>query len=141
MALQKRIRRGHDSARVLMRARVLLKSDDGMSETVIAQALDITSRTVSMVRKRFFQEGLERALFDKPRPGAQRKLDGKQEAFLIAVACSKPPEGREHWTLKLLANEVVQLDFAESISPETVRQVLKKATSSRGKRNNGASLR
>lgn len=141
MALQKRIRSGHDSARVLMRARVLLKSDDGMSETVIAQALDITSRTVSMVRKRFCQEGLERALFDKPRPGAQRKLDGKQEAFLIAVACSKPPEGREHWTLKLLANQVVQFDFAESISPETVRQVLKKATSSHGKRNSGASLR
>lgn len=141
MALQKRVRSGHDSARVLMRARVLLKSAEGMSETQIAQALDISSRTVSMVRMRFCRESLERALFDKPRPGGQRKLDGKQEAYLIAVACSQPPQGRCHWTLKLLADKVVQLDFADSISPETVRQVLKKAISSRGKKSSGAFLR
>lgn len=139
--LQKRIRSGHDSARVLMRARVLLKADEGIGETAIAQALEIHPRTVQKVRQRFCQGGLERALHEKSRPGAQRKLDGRQEAHLIAVACSTPPNGREHWSLKLLADEVVKLEFADSISPETVRQVLKNATSSRGKRRSGASLK
>jgi transposase len=124
-----------------MRARVLLKADEGVGETQIAQALDIHRRTGEKVRQRYCESGLERALHEKPRPGAQRKFDGKQEAHLIAVACSTPPDGRAHWTLKLLADEVVKLELAESISPETVRQVLKKATSSHGKNRNGASLR
>jgi transposase len=136
--LQKRIRSGHDGARVLMRARILLKADEGVGETAIAEALDIHPRTVEKIRRRYCEGGLARALHEKPRPGAQRKLDGKQEAHLIAVACSKPPEGREHWTLKLLADEVVKLELAESIAPETVRQILKKATSSPGRKRNGA---
>jgi transposase len=136
--LQKRIRSGSDSARVLMRARILLKADEGIGETEIAEALDVHPRTVEKVRQRYSEGGLARALHEKARPGGQRKLDGKQEAHLIAVACSTPPEGREHWTLKLLANEVVKLELAESISPETVRQILKKATSSLGRKRNGA---
>ena len=139
--LERRIRSGHDSARVLMRARVLLKADEGLGETAIAQALEIHPRTVEKIRQRFCQEGLERALHERPRPGAQRKLNGKQEAYLIAVACTNPPDGHEHWTLKLLAEKVVKLEFAESISPETVRQALKKTNSSRGKKRSGAFLR
>lgn len=135
--LAQKIRRGHESARVLTRARILLKADAGKGETDIAQALEVSAVMVEQVRRRFCEGGLQRALFDKPRPGAQRKLDGKQEAHLIAVACSPAPGGHEHWTLKLLADEVVRLELAESIAPETVRQILKKATSSRGKSRNG----
>lgn len=119
--LGQKIWRGHESARVLTRARILLKADAGQSETEIAQALEVNAVIVEQVRRRFCEGRLQRALFDKPRPGAQRKLDGKQEAHLIAVACSTLPNGREHWTLKLLADEVVKLEFAESISPEAVR--------------------
>ncbi len=136
--LRKRISSGHDGARVLMRARVLLKADEGTGETEIAQALEIHPRTVEKVRQRYCEGGLERALHEKPRPGAQRKLDGKQEAHLIAVACSDPPDGRQHWTLKLLADEVVKLEFTDTISPETVRQILKKTNSSHGKKRSGA---
>ena len=78
------------------------------------------------IRKRLVEEGLEHALREQPRPGQRRKLSGKQEAHVIAVACSTPPEGRGRWTLRLLAGKVVELGFAPSISPETVRQMLKK---------------
>lgn len=138
ISLQKRIRSGHDGARVLMRARILLKADKGISETEIAKALEVNTRTVEKVRQRFCQEGLDRALHEKPRPGGKHKFDGKQEAHLVALACSTPPDGREHWTLKLLADKVVQLEMAESVSPETVRLVLKKTISSRGKKRSGA---
>jgi transposase len=84
------------------------------------------------VRQRFVEEGLESALNERPRPGQRRKLDGKQEAHLVAVACSQAPAGHARWTLQLLADKVVELEFADSISPETVRQVLKKTNSSRG---------
>ncbi len=81
-----------------------------------------------MVRicKRFVEEGLEAALRDRPRPGAQRQLDGKQEALLIALACSVPPDGRTRWTMQLLANKLVELRVVEAISDETVRRTLKK---------------
>ena len=94
--------------------------------------------TVSRVRQRFVEGGLERALNDRPRPGQQRKLDGKQEAHLVAVACSSAPEGHTRWTLQLLADRVVKLELADSISRETVRQILKKTNSSRGRRRSGA---
>ncbi len=97
--------------------------------------------TVSRVRRRFVEGGLERALNDRPRPGQRRKLDGKQEAHLVAVACSSAPEGHTRWTLRLLADRVVKLEFTDSISRETVRQLLKKTNSSRGRRRNGAYLR
>ena len=84
--------------------------------------------TVWRTRKRFAEEGLERALQERPRPGPQCKLDGKEEAHLIAVACSQAPEGHSHWTLRLLADKAVELGFADSMSYETVRRTLKKPT-------------
>ena len=87
------------------------------------------------------EEGLEAAINDRPRPGQERKLDGKQEAHLIAIACSAAPEGHTHWTLQLLADQVVELEFADSISLETVRQMLKKTNSSRGRSRSGVSPR
>ena len=88
----------------------------------------VNAATVARVRKRFVEEGLEAAINDRPRPGRERKLDGKQEAHLVAIACSSPPEGHINWTLHLLANKVVEMDLAGSISLETVRQILKKRT-------------
>jgi len=96
-----------------------------------------SAATVYRTRRRFVEEGLE-ALNERPRPGQPRKLTGKAEAHLIAVACSDPPEGHTHWTMRLLAGKVVELGFAESVSPETVRQTLKKTNLSPGRRSNGA---
>jgi hypothetical protein len=89
------------------------------------------------IRKRFVDEGLEAALCERPRPGGQRKLDGKQEAFLIALACSTPPQGRTSWTMQLLAAKLVELQVIDAISDETVRRTLKKTSSSRGRRRRG----
>lgn len=134
-------RKGKSSARKVKRTLILCKADEGLKDQEIAQALLVGAATVSRVRQRFVEEGLESALNERPRPGQRRKLDGKQEAHLVAVACSQPPAGHARWTLKLLAEKVVELEYADSISPETVRQVLKKTNSSRGRRRNGASRR
>ena len=135
------IRKGKASARKLTRARALLKADEGLSDEEVAQALHLGSATVGRVRKRFVEEGLESALNERPRPGQRIKLNGKQQAHLIAVACSHPPQGHARWTLRLLAGKVVELGWALSISPETVRQVLKKQNSSPGRKSSGAFLR
>jgi transposase len=129
--------RGKGSARRLSRAHVLLQADTGLSDDAIAQALHLGTATVERIRKRFVEEGLEAALSERPRPGGQRKLDGKQEAFLIALACSAPPEGRTCWTMQLLADRLVALQVVEAISDETVRRTLKKTRSSRGRRRPG----
>ena len=134
-------RRGKSSARKVKRSLILCKADGGLTDQQVAEAVMVGPSTVSRVRQRFVEGGLERALNDRPRPGKQRKLDGKQEAHLVAVACSAAPEGHTRWTLRLLADQVVKLEFTESISRETVRQVLKKTNSSRGRRRNGAYLR
>ena len=118
--------KGRSSARKVKRALALLRADEGMSDPKIAEAISMNADTVARVRKRFAEEGLERALNERPRPGQKRKLDGRQEAHLVAVACSDPPEGHTHWTLRLLADKVVELGFSEGISPETIRQILKK---------------
>ena len=130
-------RRGKSSARKVKRSLILCKADEGLTDQQIADALLVSPSTVSRVRQRFAEEGLESALNERPRPGQKRKLDGKQEAHLVAVACSLAPEGRTHWTLQLLADKVVKLELADSISPETVRQVLKKTSSNRGRRRSG----
>ena len=122
--------RGKLSVRTVKRALALLKADEGLRDREIAGALLVNAATVARVRKRFIEEGLEAAINDKPRPGRERKLDGKQEARLVAIACSSPPEGHVNWTLHLLADKVVELEFAGSISLETVRQILKKTNSS-----------
>ena len=120
------LRGGKAAVRMVARARVLLKADEGYTDGAISAALEVGTATVSRIRKRFVEEGLEQALRERPRPGQRRKLSGKQEAHVIAVACSTPPEGHGRWTLRLLAGKVVELGFAPSISPETVRQMLKK---------------
>ena len=131
--------RGKPSVRTAKRARALLQADAGLRDGEIAGALLINAATVARVRKRFVEEGLEAAINDKPRPGRQRKLDGKQEAHLVAITCSNAPEGHAHWTIHLLADQVVELEFAGSISLETVRQILKKTNSNHGGKRNGAS--
>jgi transposase len=130
-------KRGTVSARRLTRAHLLLQADAGLSDEAIAQALHIGTATVERIRKRFVEEGLEAALAERPRPGGQRKLEGKQETFLIALACSTPPEGRTCWTMQLLAEQLVELRVIEAISDETVRRTLKKTSSSRGRRRPG----
>ena len=128
-------------ARKVRRALALLRADEGLPDSKIAEALSVSARDVARVRKRFVTEGLTSALNERPRPGQKRKLDGRQEAHLIAVACSDAPEGHARWSLRLLAGKVVAMGFSENISPETVRQILKKTNSSRGKGRSGASRR
>ena len=135
--------------RTVKRALSLLKADQGLRDREIADVLLVNAATVARARKRYVEEGLEAAINDRPRPGQERKLDGKQEAHpvsstgqaLIAFACSAAPEGHTHWTLQLLADKVVELEFADSISLETVRQMLKKTNSSPGRRKSGVSPR
>jgi transposase len=129
---------GKRSALTITRARILLKADqaDGgpaWQDADIAEALDCGVRTVERVRQRFVERGLEQALGRKPqdRPSRERKFDGAAEARLIALACSAPPAGRARWTLKLLADRLVELEVFESVSDEAVRRVLKKTNSSR----------
>lgn len=122
------IKKGKAPARKITRAHILLQADEGKTDAVIASALHVGISTVERTRKRFVVGNLEYALHERQRPGAKRKLDGKQEAFLIALACSDAPEGRERWTMQLLAGRLVELGVVETISQETVRRVLKKVT-------------
>jgi len=123
--LSQLIRRGKHSSRKVTRARILLLAADASTDEQIVVALKTGFATVERTRKRFVEEGLG-CLTERARCGQARKLTGKQEAHLIAVACSTPPLGRAQWTLSLLADKVVELKFADSIARETVRQVLKK---------------
>jgi transposase len=137
--LKEFIHKGVGAARKLTRARVLLKAHEGWKDAAIAEALEVSERTVGRIRERYASGGLENVLEDRIRPGVRPKLDGKQEAFLVALACSDPPEGRVSWTMQLLADRLVELKVVESISDETVRLRLKKTTSNPGKNNTGAS--
>ena len=134
---------GRRAASTLIRARILLKADVGpqgeaWDDEEIAEAFDTSLSTIHRVRQAFVEEGLEEALHRKKPTGRQyRKLDGDQEARLIAVACSQAPEGRSRWTLKLLADKLVELQVVESVSPECVRTTLKKTISSPGCRSTG----
>ena len=119
-------RKGKLSARKLARCHLLLRADEGATDSAIAEFLHLSTMTVERTRKRFVERGFEAALSDRPRPGGRRKLDGKAEAFLVALACTDTPDGREHWTMKLLADRLVQLEVVEAISDETVRRVLKR---------------
>ncbi len=134
-------RRGKSSARKVKRSLILCQADEGLSDQQVSQALLVGTATVSRVRRRFVEEGLESALNERPRPGQRQKLDGKQEAHLVAVACSSAPQGHTRWTLQLLADQVVKLELTDSISRETVRQVLKTTSSSHGRSRNGVYLR
>ena len=129
--LEQMLRRGRHSTRRLTRARILLKAADGLRDEEIADAVEVSLPTVERTRKRF-AEGRLHALEEKPRPGQKPVLDARGEARLIAAACSPAPDGREHWTLQLLAERVVALQLAESCSKDTVGRVLKKTNLNRG---------
>ena len=116
----------------MRRAQILLAAADGHSDSAIARMLHSSVSTIERTRKRFVEAGLEVALHERPRPGARAKLDGKQEAFLVALACSTPPDERTCWTMPLLADKLIELQVVEAISDETVRRVLKKTRSSPG---------
>src|SRR5215216_5255802 len=115
---------GKHAARKLKRAQMLLAADVGSSDEQIARTVVVGGSTVYRTKRRFVEGNLERALTEEPRPGAERKLTGKEEALLVATACAKPPAGRARWTLELLAGEMVKLTDHESLSPETVRRRL-----------------
>jgi len=132
------LRTGKAAAATQAHARILLKADQGPGgpawpDAHIAEALEVGLSTVHRVRQAYVEEGLEAALHRKRPTGRQyRKLDGAQEAHLVALACSPPPEGRPRWTLKLLADRLVELQVVDGISPECVRTTLKKTISSPG---------
>jgi transposase len=136
--LQQLISKGKSSARKLMHARILLRADEsedgpGWKDEQISEALEGSLSTIFRVRQRFVEEGTDAALSRRPGSGYRdAKIDGEKEAHLIALACSKAPEGQVRWTLQLLAEKMVALKYVESLSYETVRQTLKKTNSSRG---------
>lgn len=130
-------RTGDAPARVQTRARILLLSDRSAgaakTEAQVAEALLCSHNTVGNVRRRFAQGGLAAALYERPRPGAAPKLTGEAEARLIALACGPPPEGQARWTLRMLADRLVELALVEGISHVAVHQRLKKTRSSPGR--------
>jgi transposase len=130
--LKRVIAAGTAPARKLTHARILLKADQspqgpGWVDEKVADAVEVSQPTVSRVRKQYFEEGLQAAL-DRRLPNREyhRKLDGEQEARLIALACSEPPEGQARWSLRLLADRLVELEVVEDVSYQTVRRTLKK---------------
>src|SRR5438132_4963216 len=116
--------KGKSAARKLKRAQVLLAADAGSGDEEIARVVSVGGSTVYRTKRRFVEGNLERALSEEQRPGAERKLTGKEEALLVATACTKPPAGRARWTLELLAGAMVKLTDHESLSGETVRRRL-----------------
>ena len=135
------VRRGTASARRLTRARIVLKADEDRTDVEVAQAVGVGIATVHRIRQRCVEEGLEAALGERRRKGAAPKFSPKQHAHVIALACSTPPAGHARWTLRLLADRVVELGLVERCSYETIRRTLKKTPSNRGKRAGGASRR
>ncbi len=128
---------GRAPARTQTHARILLKADCGPDgpawpDQVISEALDVSLPTIQRVRQRLVLDGFDAALHRKPQAPRQRKLDGHQEAHLVALACSTPPEGQKRWSLRLLTKRFVALEHGDTIGRETVRQILKKTTSNRG---------
>ena len=130
--LQGLTRKGKPSARTVRRAQTLLLADEGRTDEQIAAALHAGLATVARTRQRFVEEGLDAALTERPRPGAAPKLTPKQQAFVVALACTKPPEGRLRWTMQLLADRLVELEVIPDITDESIRRLLKKTRSSRG---------
>ena len=138
--LEGMVTKGKAAARRLAHARILLLADqEDCSDDEIVSAVGASLRTVERVRKRLVTEGLEAAIDHRPQPPRPEKIKirGDVEQKLIQMACSEPPRGRCHWTLQLLADEMVVLGLADSLSTETVRQALKKTTSSRGSSRRG----
>lgn len=118
--------KGKINARQMKRAMILLKANEGKTDPEIMAALNVSRPCVERIRKRFVEGGMDKALNEDPRPGYKRRLDGRGEAILLATACSDVPLGHEHWTLRLLADKMVELKVVENISYETIRRTLKK---------------
>lgn len=138
-SLQELIAAGKAAAMKLTHARILLKADaasggPAWTDVRIAEALEVHVTLVERLRQRFVEQGLDAALGRKKqdRPSRERTFDGKAEARLVALACSEPPQGRARWTLRLLADKLVELEIVDTVSTETVRRTLKKTNSSRG---------
>lgn len=120
------LRRGKSSSRSLTRARILLLADEGRSDEEISDVLKVSKSTVSRIRKRYSKDGMDSALHEKSRIGAPTKIDGRIEAQLTLLACSEPPDGRSRWTVRLLADKLVEMEAVDSISHMTVQRLLKK---------------
>ena len=127
------VSKGRNKAVVIQRAHMLLKVDEGKTDAEISQMLYVSEQTIRRTRQRFVQEGLQAALEDKPHPATGSELDEKQEARIIALACSDPPAGQTRWTLELLTQEVLKDGIVTHLSPETVRLLLKKTNSNLGR--------
>jgi transposase len=125
-------RKGTASVRMVRRAQTLLLAAEDRIDEEIAKALHIGVSTVERTRRRFVEEGLEASLREHSRPGARPKLGPKQQAYVVALACTKPPEGRERWTMQLLADRVVELQVVPDITDEAIRLLLKRTSSSPG---------
>lgn len=137
-------KRGTISVRKYKRARVLLLADENSEQgrkrdEEIVKLVATSRSTVGRVRRRFVEEGLEAALDEKPRPGKPKTFSGKDQATVIALACTEPPEGRARWTLRLLADKMVEFEFVDSISHKTIRDMLKKTNFSLTANDNGVS--
>jgi transposase len=126
------VSKGRNKAAVIRRAHILLKSDEGKTDREISELMYISEETVRRIRVRFCDEGLDGALEDKPHPKPDPKLNNEQEAYLIALTCSQPPAGQKRWTAELLIEHLVNEGIVDSISPTTVRTMLKKTFSSPG---------
>jgi len=135
--LDRMVRQGKQSARVINRARILLMSHQGIRRNQIAKVLALSAVAVTNICRRFQTEGLA-VMYDRPRPGRPPKIFGKVEAKMVAIACSTPPEGKVRWTMRMLADEMVALELVDSITHKAVWERLKKTTLSRGSRNRGA---
>jgi transposase len=142
--LEEIVKKGEAPARKITHANILLKTDSGEQGPrwplkKIQEAFGVGSTLVKMVRKRFVENGIEDAINrrEQPERPEKRKIDGKQEAHIIAVLCTEKPEGQEKWTLRALTDRIIELEIVEQVSDETVRMVLKKTSLNRGKRSNG----
>jgi transposase len=141
--LEKLTRKGTASVRMVRRAQTLLLAAEEQRDEDIATALRIGVATVERTRRRCVEEGVEASLRERPRaggqskPGARPKLGPKEQAMVVALACTKPPEGRERWTMQLLAERVVELQVVPDITDESIRRLLKRTSSSRGSRSSG----
>ena len=135
------IHTGHTSARVRTRAQVLLKLGEGWSLAEVCHAFDVCRNTAVRVRARFAEGGVDAVLRERRQTRYRQALTGSQQAHLIAISCSPVPDGHDHWTLRMLGRKAVELGFVEKISPETIRALLKKTSSSPGDTASGASPR
>ena len=125
------------SVRMVRRAQALLLAAEEKTDEVIAEQLRMGVATLERLRRRFVEEGLEASLRERPRPGARPKLGPKERAYVVALACTKPPEGRHRWTMQMLADRLVELEMVPDITDEAIRLLLKRTSSSHGSRSSG----